>query len=54
MKKWKLLLGLVVLLLVALVVVWTISVDYTLGRAIEDYGSQALGVPVRVGSVTWK
>jgi len=52
MKKWKLLLGLVTLLLVALVVVWTTSVDYALERAIEDYGSEALGVPVRVGSVT--
>jgi hypothetical protein len=52
MKKWRLLLGAGVFVLVALVIVWTTSVDYALERAIEQYGSEALGVPVRVGSVT--
>lgn len=52
MKKWKLLLGALVALLVVLAIVWTTSIDHALERAIEQYGSEALGVPVRVGSVT--
>jgi len=52
MKMWKLLLGAVVLLLALVVVVWNTSIDHALERAIEQYGSEALGVPVRVGSVT--
>lgn len=44
--------GVVVAAALVVVILWTTSIDLMLARAIEHYGTEALGTPVRVGSVT--
>jgi hypothetical protein len=52
LTKSKLFIAVLVALALAVTVVWITSIDRTVERAIEDYGSEALGTRVSVASVT--